>query len=127
VRKLTLTQFVTLDGVAQSPGAPEEDPSGGFAKGGWLTPFAGDPLFGEVTDARFAKAGGFLLGRETYEIMAAFWPNVSDEEPTAAKLNHLPKNVASKTLESADWDHTTTTPLWSQRAGRALGTACTCT
>jgi dihydrofolate reductase len=107
MRKLTLTQFVTLDGVVQSPGAPEEDPSGGFAKGGWLPPFAGDPLFDEVMDARFARAGGFVLGRRTYELMAAFWPNVGDEEPTAAKLNHLPKYVASTTLKSADWENTT--------------------
>ena len=103
MRKLTLTQFMTLDGVVQSPGAPEEDPSGGFAKGGWLPPFTGDPLFDEAMDNRFAKAGGFVLGRKTYELMAAFWPNVGDDEPTAAKLNHLPKYVASTTLESADW------------------------
>jgi dihydrofolate reductase len=107
MRKLTLTQFMTLDGVVQSPGAPEEDPSGGFAKGGWLPPFAADPLFSEVIDARFARAGGFVLGRKTYELMTAFWPNVGDEEPTAAKLNHLPKYVASTTLESAGWENTT--------------------
>lgn len=107
MRKLTLTQFMTLDGVVQSPGAPEEDPSGGFAKGGWLPPFTGDPLFDEVMDNRFAKAGGFVLGRKTYELMAAFWPNVGDDELTAAKLNHLPKYVASTTLESADWENTT--------------------
>jgi dihydrofolate reductase len=57
-------------------------------------------------DNRLAKAGGFVLGRKTYEIFAAFWPNIGDEDPTAAKLNHLPKYVASRTLESADWDHT---------------------
>jgi len=107
MRKLTITQFVTLDGVAQSPGAPEEDPSGGFKKGGWLPPFAADPLFSEVVDARFEKAGAFLLGRTTYELMSAFWPNVSDEEPTAAKLNHLPKHVASTTLSSPTWENTT--------------------
>jgi dihydrofolate reductase len=107
MRKLTLTQFVTLDGVVQSPGAPEEDPSGGFAKGGWLPPFADDPLFAEVMDARFAKVGGFVLGRKTYELMAAWWPNVGDGDPAAAKLNHLPKYVASQTLESADWENTT--------------------
>jgi dihydrofolate reductase len=107
MRKLTLTQFITLDGVVQSPGGPDEDPSGGFAKGGWLPPFADNPLFGEVMGNRFAKVGGFVLGRKTYEIFAAFWPNIGDEDPTAAKLNHLPKYVASKTLGSADWDHTT--------------------
>jgi dihydrofolate reductase len=107
MRKLTLTQFVTLDGVVQSPGGPDEDPSGGFTKGGWLPPFADNPLFGEVMGNRFARVGGFVLGRKTYEIFAAWWPNVGDEDPTAAKLNHLPKYVASTTLESADWDHTT--------------------
>jgi dihydrofolate reductase len=107
MRKLTLTQFITLDGVVQSPGGPDEDPSGGFAKGGWLPPFADNPLFGEVMGNRFAKVGGFVLGRKTYEIFAAFWPNIGDEDPTAAKLNHLPKYVASTTLGSSDWDHTT--------------------
>ena len=107
MRKLTLTQFVTLDGVVQSPGGPDEDPSGGFTKGGWLPPFADNPLFGEVMGNRFARVGGFVLGRKTYEIFAAWWPNVGDEDPSAAKLNHLPKYVASTTLESADWDHTT--------------------
>lgn len=107
MRKLTLTQFMTLDGVVQSPGGPDEDPSGGFTKGGWLPPFAeeGGPF--EVVGARFAKAGGFVIGRKTYEIFAAWWPNVGDDDPVAAKLNHLPKYVASTTLESADWDHTT--------------------
>src|SRR3712207_5884993 len=107
MRKLTLTQFMTLDGVVQSPGAPEEDPSGGFAKGGWLPPFTGDLLFDEGMDNRFAKAGGFVLGRRTYELIAAFWPNVGVGAPTAGKLNHLPKYVASTTLESADWENTT--------------------
>jgi dihydrofolate reductase len=107
MRKLTLTQFVTLDGVVQSPGGPDEDPSSGFAKGGWLPPFADDPLFGEVMGARFDKAGGFVLGRRTYEIFAAWWPNVGDKDPTAAKLNHLPKYVASTTLGLVDWEHTT--------------------
>ncbi len=107
MRQLTLTQFMTLDGVVQSPGGPDEDPSGGFAKGGWLPPFAESPLFGEVMGNRFANAGGFVLGRRTYEIFAAWWPNVGDEDPTAAKLNHLPKYVASTTLGSVDWDRTT--------------------
>lgn len=107
MRRLTLTQFMTLDGVVQSPGAPEEDPSGGFTKGGWLLPFVDNPLFGEVISNRFDKVGGFVLGRKTYEIFAAWWPNVGDDDSTAAKLNHLPKYVASTTLGSAEWDHTT--------------------
>jgi dihydrofolate reductase len=107
MRKLTLTQFMTLDGVVQSPGAPDEDLSGGFTKGGWLPPFAEHPLFGEVMSNRFAKVGGFVLGRKTYEIFASWWPNVGDDDPTAAKLNHLPKYVASTTLGSAEWNRTT--------------------
>jgi dihydrofolate reductase len=106
MRKLTLTQFMTLDGVVQSPGGPDEDPSGGFTKGGWLPAFANDPEFGEVMDARFAKAGGFVLGRKTYEIFAAWWPDVDDDDPVAAKLNHLLKYVASTTLASANCNHT---------------------
>ena len=107
MRKLTLTQFMTLDGVVQSPGGPDEDSSGGFSKGGWLPPFADQGMF-EVMVARFAKAAGFVLGRKTYETFAKHWPNVGDDDPVAAKLNHLPKYVASTTLgSSADWDHTT--------------------
>lgn len=106
MRKLTLTQFMTLDGVVQSPGAPDEDPSGGFTKGGWLPPFF-DQGVGEVMDSRFANVGGFILGRKTYEIFAAWWPHIGDDDPVAAKLNHLPKYVASTTLGSTDWDHTT--------------------
>lgn len=105
MRWLTLTQFVTLDGVVQSPGAPQEDPSGGFTKGGWLPPFF-DPAVGEVMDARFAKADGFVLGRKTFDIFAGHWPNVDDEEIVAAKLNHLPKYVASNTTSSSDWADT---------------------
>ena len=106
MRKLTLTQFMTLDGVVQSPGGPDEDPSGGFTKGGWLPTFA-DQGMGEVMDSRFANAGGFILVRKTYEIFAAWWPHIGDDDPVAAKLNHLPKYVASTTLGSTEWDHTT--------------------
>ncbi len=77
--RLTSTMFQTLDGVVQSPGAPEEDPSDGFDLGGWLPPF-----FDEETGASMSevleRADAFVLGRRTYELMAAYWPNVADPD-----------------------------------------------
>jgi len=101
--KLTLTQFLTLDGVIQAPGGQAEDPSDGFGHGGWLYPYA-DGFDATIPDA-FAEADGFLLGRRTYEIFAGFWPKQTDpEDPIAGPLNRLPKYVASRTLQSVGWD-----------------------
>lgn len=101
--ELSVTQFVTLDGVYQAPGGPEEDPDGGFAHGGWSAPF-GDEDFGEFMVGVFENVDAFLLGRKTYEIFSGYWPRHNDPaDPIASKLNELPKYVASSTLESADW------------------------
>lgn len=105
--ELTITTFLSLDGVMQAPGHPKEDTSGNFSHGGWVFPLA-DADMGKTMVEIFSKADAFLLGRTTYDIFAAYWPKVTDpKDQIAAKLNALPKFVASRTRETFDWQTTT--------------------
>jgi len=101
--KLIVTEFVTLDGVAQAPGGPEEDDSGGFTHGGWQAPLMGQ----EGGDNVFEQAksmDALLLGRRTYEIFANYWPTASEVSPFTSLLNGVPKYVFSRTLGGPlDW------------------------
>jgi len=106
MRKLIITTFVSVDGVMQAPGAPDEDRSGGFTHGGWMVPYADEDL-GRLVTAWTEQASAFLLGRGTYDIFAAHWPRVTDPQDLIARaLNGLPKYVASTTLKTAEWHNT---------------------
>jgi dihydrofolate reductase len=105
MRKLVVGMFTTLDGVMQAPGGPDEDREGGFEHGGWLVPYF-DEKFGELMSEWTKQAGGFVLGRKTYEMFAGSWPNSTDPADEAAvALNSRPKYVASRTLDTLSWNN----------------------
>lgn len=105
MRKLFIVEFLTLDGVMQAPGSPEEDRSGGFAHGGWQLPYFDDEALVAVNEVMSAT-GALLLGRRTYEQMAQFWPNQPPDDEFAGHMNGLPKFVASRTQAAL-------TPPWN--------------
>ena len=108
MRKVIVTEWMSLDGVVQAPGAADEDTTGGFAHGGWHLPYFED-LSQQWVVETLTAAGGFLFGRRTYEGFAAHWPTASEEEQVVAQpLNTKPKYVASRTLtEPLGWQHST--------------------
>jgi dihydrofolate reductase len=102
--KLAVTEFVTLDGVAQAPGGPDEDRERGFVHGGWQAPLI-DEQSGEVMFEQAKRMDALLLGRKTYEIFAGYWPNAPQDIPFTDLLNRVPKYVASRTLaEPLAWN-----------------------
>jgi len=106
---IIVNTFLTLDGVAQAPGGPDEDREHTFEHGGWQVPYFSEQL-GEIVGPWFAKPGALLLGRKTYEIFNAHWPHVGADHADAdmaAILNAAPKFVASRTLSSVDWANST--------------------
>lgn len=105
MRKLVVGTFLTLDGVMQAAGGPDEDRDGGFQHGGWLVPYF-DEKFVEIMTKWTKRAGAFLLGRKTYEMFAASWPKSTDPaDEIAAALNTRPKFVASRTLDAVTWNN----------------------
>jgi dihydrofolate reductase len=117
MRRLVVNTFLTLDGVMQAPGGPDEDPTGGFTQGGWSVSYW-DDLMGQQMAESMAKGFALLLGRRTYEIFAAHWPHAGEgerdarggdasgiEDPAADALNNATKYVASRTLDKVEWNN----------------------
>jgi dihydrofolate reductase len=106
MRRLLVTTFMSLDGVVQAPGGPDEDRDGGFEHGGWSVPHFDPDMIKLMTDLT-ARADALLLGRRTYDIFAASWPLAGADDPIGAKLNTMPKYVASRTLTTVTWQNST--------------------
>jgi dihydrofolate reductase len=106
MRKLMVTTFVSLDGVMQAPGGPDEDRDGGFEHGGWSAPHFDDQMMRVMTKL-ISGADALLLGRRTYDIFAASWPLAEADDPIGSKLNSMRKYVASRTLDSVSWQNST--------------------
>ena len=125
MRKVIANEFLSLDGVAQAPGGAEEDTDGGFAHGGWHMQYMDDELAQQWVLGSIVEAGGFLLGRRTYDIFAGFWPTAPEEEQVVAEpLNTKPKYVASRTLAGPpEWQNSTL--LEGDVPWRAGSNACT--
>ena len=102
MRRLVVVEFVTLDGVMQGFGSPDEDREGGFEHGGWGAEYADEVQMAGAMEG-LASTTAYLFGRTTYEKMAAFWPNQPDGNPMAASLNACPKHVATRTLHELAW------------------------
>jgi dihydrofolate reductase len=107
MRKLVVVEFLSLDGVMQAPGGPDEDTEGGFRHGGWAMPYMDEVFLEESATKGMAETDTYLFGRRTYEIMAAYWPTAPKGDPFAEHLNTTPKFVASTTLQEATWENST--------------------
>ena len=105
MRELAIITFQTLDGVMQAPSAPDEDPSGGFTRGGWAAPYW-EAVMGQVMREAMAEPYDILFGRKTYETFAGHWPNESNENPVARMMNDARKYVVTSTLTEFAWNNT---------------------
>ena len=106
MKKLVVGTFLTLDGVMQAPGDSQEDIEEGFKYGGWQMPLF-DEDAGRIIGESIAATDALLLGRKTYQIFAAYFPNAPEDDPIAAKLNSVPKYVVSTTLKKLEWNNST--------------------
>ncbi|WP_133718899.1 dihydrofolate reductase family protein [Methylocaldum gracile] len=104
MRKLIVAEHISLDGIIQAPGGPEEDPSGGFRLGGWIVPYA-DEATGQAVQDLFVQPFELLLGRRTYDIWAAYWPRVRAGHAIADLFNSVPKHVATHRPDTLDWQY----------------------
>ncbi|MGH3309752.1 MAG: dihydrofolate reductase family protein [Streptomyces sp.] len=109
--RIVISEFMSLDGVVQAPGGPDEDTDGGFAHGGWTHPFFDPEVVGGAFDDALAKAEALLFGRRTWRTMAGAWPERAGD-PFADRMNTIPKYVVSDTLgdEELTWDNTARIP-----------------
>ena len=105
--RLTVNTFLTLDGVMQAPGGAEEDTSGGFTAGGWQVPYTADDDFGEIATGWLQTPHTALLGRSTFEMFRAFWPQVDDSDPVARAINHGRRYVVAPAGYEPNWGETT--------------------
>ncbi len=105
MRKIITTTFVTLDGVMQAPGGPEEDKTGGFAYGGWQTAFPEDKMLSSILSGFFGIPFELLLGRVTYDIFAGYWPHAKTDLEVATPFNSTKKYVVSKELFEPSWNN----------------------
>lgn len=104
--KVVVGTFLTLDGVMQAPGDPQEDTEGGFTHGGWQMPYF-DEDSGKIMNESISQTEALLLGRKTYQIFGAYWPSAPADDPFAQKFNSIPKYVVSTTLDKAEWNNST--------------------
>ncbi|MFP5487972.1 MAG: dihydrofolate reductase family protein, partial [Acidimicrobiia bacterium] len=106
--RLVVSQFMSLDGVVQAPGGPDEDTDGGFRHGGWSMPWFDPEVMGGAIDAAMADTDALLVGRRTWQTMAAAWPErTDDDDPFTSRMNSITKYVVSSTLTEGDltWDN----------------------
>ena len=110
--RLVISEFISLDGVCQAPGGPEEDTEGGFRHGGWSMPFFDVETMGEAVDETMRTTKALLFGRRTWQVMAGAWPERAGDDPFADRMNEIDKYVASRTLTPGDmtWGNSTLLP-----------------